>query len=83
LNIVTAIIRFSIGAAFGGLCGFALAPAIAAFITDPAVSEAMLYVTMSLGGIVCLLALTIRIAVGRGLVILGACVAALPISVTF
>lgn len=65
-----------IGAAFGLASLFALAPGLAAFGSVPGIALAV----VAVGAILGFFAPTIRRAFGRGFLLLGACVFALPLS---
>lgn len=82
LHIIKAICRIAIGATFGSLCAVALIPALAAFASAPSASGLLLCIAAAVGAFVGWLAPTIRNATGRGLLLVGTCVAALPITAT-
>jgi hypothetical protein len=79
--IIKAFFRILVGILFGLGSAIALTPAFAAFTTDR--DTITLIIMMSfvlLCGILCFFAPTIRRALGRGFLVLGASVFALPIS---
>ncbi len=82
MGIIKASFRIIIGVLFGIGSAIALIPAFAAFTTDqdsitPIILMALL---VPLCGVLCFFAPTIRRALGRGFLLLGASVFALPIS---
>lgn len=81
MHIIKAICRIVIGAIFGSLCAVALIPALAAFAA-PSASGLLLCIAAAIGAFVGWFAPTIRNATGRGLLLVGTCVAALPITAT-
>ena len=82
MTIIKAIFRVIIGALFGFASGLALLPAIAAFAQDTAAGDTgwLVWVVVAICAIIGYFAPTIRRAFGRGFLILGASVFALPLS---
>lgn len=81
MKIFKAVARCLIGVVFGLACVVALSPAFAAFIGDDDTVTPIVMAGVVLGaGFLAMLAPTIRRAFGRGFLMLGASVFALPIS---
>ena len=79
--IIKAAFRVLIGVLFGVGSAIALTPAFAAFTTDKdSVTPTIMMALVLLCGVICFFAPTIRRAFGRGFLLLGASVFALPIS---
>lgn len=82
MNMVHGAFRIIIGAIFGLLCALTLSPALAAFISTDGTGNTPL-LTLGIVGISVVLAWfapTIRRAFGRGFLLLGVCMIALPLS---
>ena len=81
MSIIKASLRIIIGVLFGIGSAIALIPAFAAFTTDQDTITPIIMMALVLScGVLCLFAPTIRRALGRGFLLLGASVFALPIS---
>lgn len=81
MAIIRAVFRIIIGILFGAGSAIALIPAFAAFTTEQDSNTPIIMVTLILlCGAICFFAPTIRRAFGRGFLLLGAAVFALPIS---
>lgn len=81
MRIFKAGFRIIIGVLFGVGSAIALTPAFAAFTTDQdSVTPIIMMALVLLCGVFCFFAPTIRRAFGRGFLLLGATVFALPIS---
>ena len=81
MNIIKASFRIIIGVLFGVVSTLALTPAFAAFATDQDdVTPIIMMLVVLLCGALSFFAPTIRRALGRGFLFLGASVFALPIS---
>lgn len=80
MKIIKAIFRVIVGAVLGVASGIALAPAIAAFAGEAGDSAWLVWVVVAIGAALGYFAPTIRRALGRGFLILGASVFALPLS---
>lgn len=81
MTIVKAAFRILVGILFGVGSAIALTPAFAAFTTDQdTITPIIMMSLVLLCGVLCLFAPTIRRAFGRGFLMLGASVFALPIS---
>ena len=81
MGAVRAIFRIIIGLVFGLLSGMALIPALAAFSDGQGNTAWIVFVVAAIGAALGFFAPTIRRAFGRGFLILGASVFALPLSV--
>jgi hypothetical protein len=81
MGIVKGIFRFIVGAIFGLLSGMALIPALAALSDGTGNTAWIVFVVAGLGALLGVFAPTIRRAFGRGFLLLGASVFALPLSV--
>lgn len=82
MNIVYGAFRIIVGAVFGLLCAITLSPALAAFTPTGGGGNAPL-LTVAIVGVSVLLAFfapSIRRAFGRGFLMLGVCMIALPLS---
>jgi len=79
--IIKAFFRILVGVLFGIGSAIALTPAFAAFTTDQdTITPIIMMSFVLLCGVLCFFAPTIRRALGRGFLVLGASVFALPIS---
>lgn len=82
MAIIKASFRILIGVLFGIGSAIALTPAFAAFTTNQdTITPIIMMSVVLLCGVLCFFAPTIRRAFGRGFLVLGASVFALPISV--
>lgn len=81
MAIIKASFRILIGVLFGIGAAIALSPAFAAFTTDQdTITPIVMILLVLICGAICFFAPTIRRAFGRGFLLLGASVFALPIS---
>lgn len=81
MSIIKASFRILVGVLFGVGSAIALTPAFAAFTTDQdTITPIIMMALVLLCGALCFFAPTIRRAFGRGFLMLGAAVFALPIS---
>lgn len=81
MSIIKASFRILVGVLFGVGSAIALTPAFAAFTTDQdTITPIIMMALVLLSGALCFFAPTIRRAFGRGFLMLGAAVFALPIS---
>lgn len=81
MSILKAVLRVIIGVLFGVGSAFALSPAFAAFTTNSdSTTPIVMLALVLLSGLLCFFAPTIRRAFGRGFLLLGSSVFALPIS---
>lgn len=81
MAIIKAFFRILVGVLFGIGSAIALTPAFAAFTTDQnTITPIIMMSFVLLCGVLCFFAPTIRRALGRGFLVLGASVFALPIS---
>lgn len=81
MAIIKASFRILVGVLFGIGSAIALTPAFAAFTTDQdTITPIIMMSFVLLCGVLCFFATTIRRAFGRGFLVLGASVFALPIS---
>lgn len=81
MTIIKASFRILIGVLFGAGSAIALSPAFAAFTTDQdSITPIIMMSLVLLCSILCFFAPTIRRAFGRGFLLIGASVFALPIS---
>ena len=81
MRVMKAIFQFIVGALFGLLSGMALIPALAAFSDGQGNTAWVVFVVAGVGALLGVFAPTIRRAFGRGFLLLGASVFALPLSV--
>ncbi|QEP30302.1 hypothetical protein [Pukyongiella litopenaei] len=81
MSVIKASFRGLVGVLFGVGSAIALTPAFAAFTTDQdTITPVIMMSLVLLCGVLCFFAPTIRRAFGRGFLMLGASVFALPIS---
>lgn len=81
MRALKAIFRIIVGALFGLLSGIALAPAIAAFSNGQGSNAWVVLVVLAAGAVLGFFAPTVRRAFGRGFLLAGVSVFALPLSV--
>lgn len=81
MNFIKLILKIIIGIVFGISAVVALSPAFAAFTSDQDnIAQAIMLALIPIVALLCLFAPTVRRAFGRGFLVLGASVFALPIS---
>ena len=81
MGFVWGFLRLLVGLVFGALAALALAPAIAALMSEANDSAGYVaFAVVALVALACLFAPSMRRAFGRGFLMLGACVLALPLS---
>lgn len=81
MGAIKGIFRFIVGGIFGLLSGMALIPALAAISDGEGNTAWVVFVVAALGALLGIFAPTIRRSFGRGFLLLGASVFALPLSV--
>lgn len=80
MRILAAVIRLLVGAVFGVVAMMALVPAFAAFQGPSGEGAAVSFVVVAAGALLGLFAPTMRRAFGRGFLLAGLAVLALPLS---
>lgn len=80
MGIFKGFIRLIVGVIFGVASALALSPAIVAFVNMPGGNAWMVLVVAIIGALLGVFAPTIRRAFGRGFLLLGASIFALPLS---
>lgn len=81
MTFIKGLLRAVIGVLFGICAALALSPAFAAFASDGGTTGPLIMIVfIVLSGVLGVFAPSIRRAFGRGFLLLGACVFALPIS---
>lgn len=79
MKVISAIWRFIVGIVFGLVTAFAISPALAA-MPESNISQNLFFLVILAGGILAVLAPTARRAFGRGFLLSGAALVALPLS---